>query len=513
MLQAGGIVKIADFGIAKILQGSTQTQTAMVVGSPYYMAPEQLKGAVVSGQTDQYALGTLAYLMLAGRPPFQADTMASLVTQTLFQDPPAVPQFNPALGTPVDDVLRKALAKDPAARYRSCSEFVEALRPACGAPTMQPFLAPVGLAPVVAQATTFQTPPGLVVPPPPVAPPKRSKLPFGIAAALLLAAIGAAGSYFYLKNQPKPAATSEPTHNAVAEVHTPPASSQPAPPEAGHTPAVPVVEPPAAPKPEPKAPPVAVEPPAKKPPAVPCRADLDEVQADKFQPCLDYWTAKSYYPAAFTAYRKEGYPPMLTGSFQQGTSYRITPLLTTEERLARVLEMQHEHYRPESATVLLTTEGPLFTVIWADYPGAIETRSGMSREKLEEMIKAHESDGLRLIDLAGFRFKGPARFSAIWSKRPTSGLASQFDVTEADLADRIRDKSRQGYRVSRLNAYSTVGGVRYAVVWEKWPGDWLCYYNLTHEELLSRQKEAAGKGLRLHHISWFSGHFAGVWWK
>jgi len=127
MLQVDGRVKIADFGIAKISQSSALTQTAATLGSPGYMAPEQWRGEAVTGQTDQYALATVAYALLTGRRPFESDSVASLVAMTLFEQPPAVVTFNFRLNPSIDEVLRKALAKTGEARYRTCSEFALAL--------------------------------------------------------------------------------------------------------------------------------------------------------------------------------------------------------------------------------------------------------------------------------------------------------------------------------------------------------------------------------------------------
>jgi serine/threonine protein kinase len=128
MLQDDGVVKIADFGIAKVDQSLALTRSGSAVGSPHYMAPEQWRGEAVTGQADQYALATVAYALFTGRRPFEGDSVASLAALTLYQDPPAAITFNSQLNPMVDVVLRKALAKTGAARYSNCSEFAQALR-------------------------------------------------------------------------------------------------------------------------------------------------------------------------------------------------------------------------------------------------------------------------------------------------------------------------------------------------------------------------------------------------
>jgi eukaryotic-like serine/threonine-protein kinase len=130
MIRGDGTVKIADFGIAKLTWTKTITETGMVVGSPHYMAPEQLRGETVSAKTDQFGLAGVAYTLLTGRKPFDADTVASLFHKILHEDPQPVQVLAPGVGPEVDRVLRKAMAKDPAGRYKNCAEFVDALRAA-----------------------------------------------------------------------------------------------------------------------------------------------------------------------------------------------------------------------------------------------------------------------------------------------------------------------------------------------------------------------------------------------
>ncbi len=131
MLQADGGVKIADFGIAKVAQFTPLTRSAVMVGSPHYMAPEQWSGGSITGQADQYALASVAYAMLTGRRPFTSESLATLAAKALYEDPPPATTLNPGLSPAVDDVFRRALSKIPAARFETCSQFCGALRAAC----------------------------------------------------------------------------------------------------------------------------------------------------------------------------------------------------------------------------------------------------------------------------------------------------------------------------------------------------------------------------------------------
>jgi tRNA A-37 threonylcarbamoyl transferase component Bud32 len=128
MLDEKGDAKICDFGIAKGLVGQTSlTRTGMSLGSPFYMSPEQIRGDSVDGSTDQYSLGVVAYQIFTGQRPFQADTIQTLFFRIMSTPPSPAHEKNPALSPEVNQVLQRALAKEPAARYASCNEFVETL--------------------------------------------------------------------------------------------------------------------------------------------------------------------------------------------------------------------------------------------------------------------------------------------------------------------------------------------------------------------------------------------------
>jgi eukaryotic-like serine/threonine-protein kinase len=111
-------VKVVDFGIAKLGDSATLntlTQTGMVMGTPYYMSPEQCLGEELDARSDVYSLGILFYEMLAGRRPFIAATLTGLIAKHLNEAPPPLPKH---LGVPpaVEAVIHRALAKERTAR-------------------------------------------------------------------------------------------------------------------------------------------------------------------------------------------------------------------------------------------------------------------------------------------------------------------------------------------------------------------------------------------------------------
>jgi len=126
MVSVDGQAKITDFGVAKIVS-QQMTQAGTILGTPSYMSPEQIQGAPVDGRSDQYSLAVIAYEMLTGEKPHSADSLPTLLFKITKEEPPPARRLNPTLGPEVDLVLGRALAKDPAERYATCSEFVAAL--------------------------------------------------------------------------------------------------------------------------------------------------------------------------------------------------------------------------------------------------------------------------------------------------------------------------------------------------------------------------------------------------
>jgi formylglycine-generating enzyme required for sulfatase activity len=125
MLHKGKTVKITDFGIAKIQ--NTLHKSTGIMGTPVYMSPEHMAGRPVDGRSDQFALAVMAFQMLTGELPFQGDDIGALVYQIIHGERPLATKVNPKLRSGVDRVLRRALAKEPEDRYRTCGEFVKAL--------------------------------------------------------------------------------------------------------------------------------------------------------------------------------------------------------------------------------------------------------------------------------------------------------------------------------------------------------------------------------------------------
>jgi serine/threonine protein kinase len=128
MITGNDIVKVTDFGTAKILQYGTAQQTGHVVGTPSYMSPEQAKGKAVDGRSDIFSVGVMLYEMISGQKPFPGEEIVPVLYKILSEDPPPLESFDPTIPAGISSAITRALAKDPADRHQSCNELLEDLR-------------------------------------------------------------------------------------------------------------------------------------------------------------------------------------------------------------------------------------------------------------------------------------------------------------------------------------------------------------------------------------------------
>ncbi|MFD6666812.1 protein kinase [Micromonospora chalcea] len=127
LVQDDGTVVLVDFGVARSTNVTSITSTNAVPGTALYMAPEQAAGRPVSGATDVYALGAVAYCCLTGSPPFTGDNPLQVAVRHLDDEPPELPAEIPAS---VRELVSRALAKDPADRYPTAAAMADAARAA-----------------------------------------------------------------------------------------------------------------------------------------------------------------------------------------------------------------------------------------------------------------------------------------------------------------------------------------------------------------------------------------------
>ena len=140
MLRDDGLVKVLDFGLAKLTRADHETDTealmrsmvktgsGMIMGTVAYMSPEQARGLAVDSRTDIWSLGVLLYEMVAGRAPFAGATPSDMLVSILEREPPSISRDSLEVPAELERIVRKALRKDREERYRTAEDFLVDLK-------------------------------------------------------------------------------------------------------------------------------------------------------------------------------------------------------------------------------------------------------------------------------------------------------------------------------------------------------------------------------------------------
>jgi Tol biopolymer transport system component len=234
------IVKITDFGLARMTSGSTLTVTGQVMGTPAYMSPEQCQGLDLDGRSDLYSLGVVLFEVATGAVPFSSRSVSDAVYKHVYSPPPDPRSLRPDLPPQLAQIILRCLAKNPAERFATGRDLAIALAsypqmPAQPVVAPPPAHAPNATTRVVPQQSAVSQPTRASVPPPrpprPVAPypAPESRRPgwvvplVALALALLLVASGAA--LFLSGDDDPPPATSTPEQPALVATDTPDATT------------------------------------------------------------------------------------------------------------------------------------------------------------------------------------------------------------------------------------------------------------------------------------------------
>jgi serine/threonine-protein kinase len=128
LLTEEGLVKVADFGIARVFSAPDDNSTGTLIGSVHYLSPEQARGEAVGPQADIYSLGTVIFEILTGRPPFQASNPVAVVHKHIYDPPPSPRSLRTDLPLEVENILLCCLSKDLSNRYATARELLNYLR-------------------------------------------------------------------------------------------------------------------------------------------------------------------------------------------------------------------------------------------------------------------------------------------------------------------------------------------------------------------------------------------------
>lgn len=128
LIDTKGVAKITDFGIARAFGQPSESEERGVIGSVYYLSPEQATGKPVTAQSDLYSLGVVLFEMLTGQLPYDGDTPAEVARQHLTSPTPSARRYDPEIPYDLDAIVTKALAKNPLLRYKTDDDFLSDLR-------------------------------------------------------------------------------------------------------------------------------------------------------------------------------------------------------------------------------------------------------------------------------------------------------------------------------------------------------------------------------------------------
>ncbi len=127
LIDLKGKPNVVDFGVARV-EKSTLTQSGTTVGTPSYMSPEQIMGKRVDKRADIFSLGVILYELAAGQRPFSGGNISTLMYKIVNEEPPHITEVEKSLPANYENIVEKALAKDPKSRFQSCLQFVAALK-------------------------------------------------------------------------------------------------------------------------------------------------------------------------------------------------------------------------------------------------------------------------------------------------------------------------------------------------------------------------------------------------
>jgi serine/threonine-protein kinase len=247
MLTESGLVKVMDFGLARMAGTEHLTNDGYMVGTPAYMSPEQVLGWEIDGRADLYAMGVVLFRLLTGQLPFKAASGIAMAHKQINDPPTPVRQLRTELSWELEEVLKKALSKPPGDRYQTADEFKAAMASVVGAPSgPSPEATPTlslsrsasllnsrTMPSAAASATTATEPPTIVIPvvqPPASSGSKGRRIPLaaGVAVgAVVLAGVPAVLMWRARAVQPEIASAAPAIQTPAPAAATPPEAPPP----------------------------------------------------------------------------------------------------------------------------------------------------------------------------------------------------------------------------------------------------------------------------------------------
>lgn len=242
-----------------------------------------------------------------------------------------------------------------------------------------------------------------------------------------------------------------------------------------------------------------------------CNSDFHDYPLSSFQACFDYQAQRGRYPVTLSTYVKGGVT-MIAGSFQKVASRPVRVNMTQAQAQSYFDTYNDAGWRPGEISVLATSNGPRFNIIWIPKEAPYYTLVGMTLS--DYSAKFNELYGLGWVQTDLFSYTdGGTRYAATWVKRSSQGYAARVGLTAAEYNQWFDTYFKSGLRPTRFSAVNTSSGVRYSALWEKLPQSFYMYYAMSSSQYQSTYNTVTSQGFRLSNISSLGGTMAATWVK
>jgi hypothetical protein len=245
----------------------------------------------------------------------------------------------------------------------------------------------------------------------------------------------------------------------------------------------------------------------------PCGRDFHDLPSGSFQGCFDYWAWRDQWPVTLTAYSPSG-STLMAGSFQDVNSRPVRTLMTGDQFQSYFNSYSASGWRPDQISVLSTSSGPRFTVIWTPAEGTFQTHFGLTEAQMSAKWSEMWNAGYLQVDMAVYEDNG-TKFASTWVKKAHNGYATYWGMTQASYNTKFSDFASQGLRPVRFSAYPTANGTRYAAIWHPTSTGFIHYYDMTSASYQSNYNSVGSlnAGYKLSQVSAVGDRISAIWTK
>jgi hypothetical protein len=240
----------------------------------------------------------------------------------------------------------------------------------------------------------------------------------------------------------------------------------------------------------------------------PCRPDFHGVPNDRFQVCFDYWRNRGLEPHTLSCTDTH-----IAGSFQPGPRMPVWTMLASADYQRRFDQYFAQNMRPARVTVAETGAGARYTGIWRAIEAAFHANHRMTVADFDAEWHAKRQAGWLHTDLYIYRDGGQLLASATWVQKQWDDYATYYGMSADEYVQRRHDFGQRGLAVTSFCAYVDGGQWRYCAIWEKVPGSWPHWFNMSSDDYQQKYNLYASQGYRLHQIQAYNNLYPAIWTK